>query len=606
MGALVQGKTLERSKTKTRRKHFHACVCALMVMAVLVFLAEGFALAASADGTKKKATAPAPVTKTMKKKSPVKAPTTKTKAKKLNIKKKTMAPGPSKTIMKKLPGQGSETIKKFGTMRGTLHFQPRVTIISFHKKPRPGMMMATGPSGDSGASAGPQSTEIILGESITLSWTIKTTEMDDLTLTFNGSFVSPGTMSTSGDDTIYRGERTVSPETTTTYTLRATGRTEGGGSQIAIKTFTVEVAAPSFNISTPSINQDNLTVSVAVRNNGDADFGPGPITVEYEVNAFARGASITPITGSFTTASMSIARGARADLGSFSLEDHRSRLMVFDDCRITLTVSGGADGPRTSETFTHDWEVQTFEIDNGFMSLLSMMSSYDIRLNNYGGGVHPHVADDCHISVNLMGTESTQTFNLGVYVAEVLVAIPPSPIPILQEIALYVNSITASERGPADLLSIRDGKLAIHLEFPNTGSREIKLGFHNWGRHDEFRDDPVADVELDAFTVDVLLTPVLSSGAITYGAVEVEADGVNATLIGALDDMLNDSSLVQNFLNDTLRDTIVSYLSSVLDNSSMRTSFEDGIESGLHAAGLGITRILSVSGSGDTITVEYM
>ena len=186
-----------------------------------------------------------------------------------------------------------------------------------------------------------------------------------------------------------------------------------------------------------------------------------------------------------------------------------------------------------------------------------------------------------------------------------LVAVAPSPVPINQDVAVYVNQITASQRGSSTLFSVRDGKLVIHVDFPNSGSQEVKIGFHNWGSNDEFRDNAVADVELGPFSVDILLTPELRGGKVSYGRVEVEAHGISASMVGALDDLLNSSGMVQRFLNNTLKNYIVSYLTSTMDSNGTRTAFERGIESGLSIFG-GITRVTSVRGSGNTIIVEYL
>ena len=217
---------------------------------------------------------------------------------------------------------------------------------------------------------------------------------------------------------------------------------------------------------------------------------------------------------------MDVPKGRRKiRLGSVSFNSHRDQLVTRDSVKIEIWVSTTSGlSIEASESFNHRWPSKTYVIDNTVLSLLSSLSSYDIRMNNYEGGVHPNVTNDCNITLNLMG-KNVPSGNFSPdpspYVEELLIAIPPSPVPIKQKVALYINHIVASKSPATGLFFIRDGKLGIHLEFPNSGRKEIKAGFHNWGRDNEFRDKPVGDIELGPFSVDVLLTPELRGGKVS-------------------------------------------------------------------------------------------
>ena len=521
-------------------------------------------LAASADSRKKKAATP------------------------LTIKKRTTQKKP-----------GTSTSSPVGRVRmNASQIIPAVEINYFKRK-------ITTPSGRSYVSfsghggGAPSSATINYGEYITLKWSIKTRNEEYVLVYVNGINVSSGLQQHTGSDgwTYYNGEKTFHPLGTATYTLRVIGKPH---TLTKTKNFTVNVPRAELDIQRPTVNQDNLNVTVSVRNRGDADVESARLQVYYAVS---RGSSRIA-TDSFETSPLNIRhRGRKVELGSFSLESHRAELLANRRAKIWLRVSYTSKGIDVQKEFVHTWRPKTFAINNTLLSILNSLSGYDIRLNNYGGGVHPHVAGDCHFSLTLIGSEAgSGNFNIDPYVEKILIAIPPSPVPIKQAVAIYINHIVSTQTSPSDFLSVRDGKLVVHLNFPNSGSREIKTGLHNWGRHDQFRDDPIADVELGPFSVDVLLTPQLRDGKVSYSTVEVQTHDINASVVGALDGALNRSGMVRRFLNRQINHIIVSYLTSLVGSDSIRTAFENGIANNLPRD---ITRITDLTASGNTITVEY-
>jgi len=230
-----------------------------------------------------------------------------------------------------------------------------------------------------------------------------------------------------------------------------------------------------------------------------------------------------------------------------------------------------------------------------------MGSSYDIRLNNYGGGATA-VPNDSSISLDVFGHPASFNFGIDRFTHDVLIAVPPSPFPVRDEVAIFVNNIHASRRGPSDLFFIRDGKLGVHLEFENAAGDEIKTGML-FGPRDRWRDDMVADVNLSPFTIDVLLTPELRSGKVSYGRVEVIATGVDASAVGALDDIIN--AFFGDYLRRYVRNTIVNYLTQVVNGDSVRNAVADALTNAVGAA-TPMTRILSVRGAGNTIVITYL
>jgi hypothetical protein len=361
----------------------------------------------------------------------------------------------------------------------------------------------------------------------------------------------------------------------------------------------VTVRNPTLRRPDFRVDQDNLRVTVSVRGK---NFVNKAVRAIYHV----RNDSGQVTYGMVENDNATITDDEKVEIGSFSLADHRDNLFGHDDCEITVSIDGGTDDTRVSITDTQRWRTKTYTLDNSALELLGSLSSYDIRLNNYGGGVHPHVRNDCHLNLTLIGHSENRSFNLDPVVPsqELLVAVAPFPFPVRMPVAIYVNNISASGGG-ADLFSIRDGKLVIRAEFPNPGDRELKIGVHNWGRNDEFRDDPIADVNLSAFSVEIILTPVLSSGNISFEDVRIQVDGVSGELNGNLERLLNSSGIVRRYLNDTLEDVITSQLSSYMNSGEVRSALRDGIHDRLIAA-LDCNRIVSVTARGNTIVVRYL
>ncbi len=493
------------------------------------------------------------------------------------------------------------TSSPVGRVKSNVLVTPSITIEYFK-----GDVIPSGPAGSYVRLPGPaggsvrDSITIKYGDSIKLKWRVKTCNEDDLMVYINDSCYSWNQRHESAGNgcTYWQGEKGFTPVHTTVYTLKVVGSPHR---VIRQKYFTVHVPRPKIDIQKPLVNQDNLNVTISMRNSGDADLESARLQVEYFVNR--KGTEIT--SGHFVTSPLNIRHGGpKVDLGSFSLDRYRTEVFADSSIKIKVRISCASAGIYQEKEFLHHWKPKRFIIDNTLLSLLSSLSGYDIRLNNYGGGVHPYVANDCHFSLTIMGTEvGSGNFSIEPFVENVLIAIPPNPVPVRQQVAIYINNVVSSQTGASDFLSIRRGKLVIHLNFPNSGSREIKTGFHNWGRHNEFRDNPVGDVELGPFTVDVLLTPSLRNGKVSYNYVEVQTHDINASVVGALDRTLNRSGMVRRFLNNTISNIIVSYLTSLLSSDNIRTAFENGIANNLPR---NITRITGMINTGNKITIEYL
>jgi len=483
---------------------------------------------------------------------------------------------------------------------------PSLRIASFRNQVAQGTM---GGTVGGGAPTAPTHSTIEFGESEVLTWIVEACHMQSVTLAFDGVNVATGPRRNERDGCyLHTGERTVQPERTTSFRLRAAGTPVAGAALAPApveRSFEVRVRKPDLDILEPVFNQGAMTVALSARNKGDGKFLSNRINVTWSV-ARAPGHH-TPAgepfaNGSFNVGPLEVPAGQRFDLGSFTITD-RAEAFSHDVVQVAVRLSPTYPVPlgETRESFSHRWETRTFTINSGVVGLISLGSSYNIRLNNYRSGGH-HVPNDCSIALDVLGNPASMTFNIDRFTHDVYIAGPPLGIPVKDEAAIFVNNINTSRRGPDDLFFIRDGKLGVHLEFDNPANDEVKTGML-FGPHDVWKDDMIADVNLSAFTLDVLLTPELRSGKVSYGRVEVIATGVDASAVGALDGLIN--TFFGDYLRRYVRNTIVTYLTQVLQSNDVRDAVADALTQAVTNTG-GVTRILSLRAAGNTITITYL
>jgi hypothetical protein len=477
---------------------------------------------------------------------------------------------------------------------------PHLVIKYFRKAVDPGRMALPG------IGAAPESADIELGDRITLCWNIETGggEGSPTTELSGVGPVSPGTRSAAPDGTVnYRGEITLSPTTTTRYTLSARRGALG-----TTRTYTVQVLRPAFDVLQPEINQSTLEAAFYVQNTGEAAFRAAPLNVEYEVLGFG-GRSTFPITsGTFTTAPTAINRGQRVRLGAVTLEAHRARLLYYDSAYLFVRVRAAGTQPVESrrEQFTHPWTNHTFTLNQETLNLVCMGSCCEVRLNNYlaSGGHHPYARNDSFISMDIMDTHFDQRFNLRAETYTVRVTGRVSGHDYVNErVMFFINEITALSRGRTDLFYIRDGKFGMHLDFPNSGHSEIKIGTVNDAG---FQDGEIGDINIGSFTVDALLTPSINSAdeRISYSSIEVIVPEISASLVGRYDGL---NPFIRDYLRDYVTGEVRRQLSSILEGGGIKRAIEQGVTGAMRSlpGGGTFSHLVRIEGSGNTITVTY-
>lgn len=461
-----------------------------------------------------------------------------------------------------------------------------------------------------GTAPPPTSSTIEFGEEIRLGWSATGCHMAQMTVSISGiGTVTPSnTRDREGNCREIWGRETVRPARTTTYQLTVAGTPVAGAAmapQPVRRSYEVVVRRPDLDLLTPEIDQDTLGVSLSLRNRGEGRFLNNRITVSYSV-ARAPGHH-TPAgspfhTGSFSAGPLELAPGAQASLGSFTLPVRADAFaQEAIQIAVTLTFPGypvALDPER--ENFTHRWQTRTSRIRSMIVEAFSALTELRIRLNGFSAGsAWPAARNDSLVSLTVNGAGSPMQFDTPGQRYNVKIKLRNTDLELFDRTyGVFVNQITAESIRRDDLFAIQDGKLKVHLEFPNTGHGEIKIGEMRDGR---WIDGEAPDIDISSFEVNVFLTPELRSNKISYGAVRVEVPSVSARLEGRFE-VLN--PFIEDHLRRYVRDAIVSQLTAVLGRNDVKRAVEDGLTSALSLTGM--TRILSVTGAGDEITIVYL
>ncbi|GAB6094085.1 hypothetical protein JCM14469_03370 [Desulfatiferula olefinivorans] len=472
-------------------------------------------------------------------------------------------------------------------------------VTSFRKyEDTTGMMMAPGPmAGGAGASQA----SVDLGEDIELYWSIAFKNVGEPTVSINGERVT-GERRTSSDGSFWMaGRKRVRPADTTNYVLSASAPEQKGGARSiqARETLRVIVKKPVLTLLQPTVNQETLAVTFKLKNTGDTDFRATPIQVGYEIE----GGSLAR--GTVTTPPMEIRKNQIVDLYTVTLPD-RARAFRTDSIRMRVNAGASYRQPLRAATadFTHAWEPGTFRINGLILDILSVATNCEILVDNWnehhgsGRAITPPLQENAsHVTIDILGNSMNQVFSM----PHLQVSSPKKAL----KYRIYLRNIQAAHRGERGLFSIENGKLKISMTFPNTDAREIKIGrIGNLGDlAGKWIDDDAPDVDVSRFTLDVLLTPGIQGGKLTYTHVDVRITGLTASFPGGWS-WLNPA--FQDYATRVIRRNLDSSLTNILNSGSIKNAIIDGINRGITSAGVSITRITRIQGSGDTITVNYL
>lgn len=483
---------------------------------------------------------------------------------------------------------------------------PSLRITRFSRYLAPTTM---GTSMGAGSAGAPTSARIDLGEEIALGWLIDVCHLQTVRIDLSGHGEQPAGEHHQERNGCYwlAGDRTLRPERTTMLRLTVSGTPVAGASAAPAPItalFEVQVARPVLEAVEPVIDQNTLRITFRVRNRGDADLAPSRVNVTYSVRGVVRGPSPLISEGTLRADRLAIPRGRTVDLGSMTLPDRRVAFS-YDDVVVGVRIQPEHIPSLEAATgsFPHHWSTRTMTLTSAMLAIISRASSCQIRLNNYSAAATPEpvVANDSFVTLNLAGAQSTARFDIPVTRAVLRVTGSLSDhIYLERHYGILINQIVADLRNRDSFLSIRDGQVAIHLEFPNAGGPEVKIGELVERR---FRDSEAPDINLGPFSADVLLTPGITSDMtrLTFVRSSVQVPPVSARLEGRFEGL---NPFIRDTLNNYVHGSIVSQLSGILRRSDVKRAFEDGLATVTSAMNVSIIR--RVEGRGDSIVLTYL
>ena len=485
---------------------------------------------------------------------------------------------------------------------------PGLNILYFkEKKDTTGLVLQPGETGGP-----PDHVTIIAGEEVVLAWSVELHDVNNVdTFVEGGSVLAPihaGSYHTASDGTrTYNGQYSFRPTQDARYILTATAQPNSAnvtGTITVSREFTVRVRRPDLTVLPPVIDSESMTARILARNDGDGDFLESPVSVRYEIRAIRPLSSNQVSNGVFSSQPVAIAPGETVELGTISLNEFRDILLDYPTMQIDVSLYyphypvliAGTD----LRHFLHHWETQSFELSQDLLAMLAPITTCEIRLNNYlpeRSGL-PEVRDDSTMNLTIEGITGG-----GAYTFDI-----PSPTYtfrmtgkvsghtyIERRYGVYINHIDSANGA----LLIRDGKIVIHMDFPNSGNSEIKLGRVNGTTFD---DEAVPDINLGSFSVEVALTPIVSRDTLSYGTVEIDVPSIEAELSGRFDGL---NVFLRDYLRDYVTNTVREQLNTILNSASVKTMIKSGLASVVNFGRSPAPHVVRVRGVGDTITVYY-
>lgn len=473
---------------------------------------------------------------------------------------------------------------------------PRLAITSFTKCVPPGRVaMSMGRSGEPPAER--SSTTIIIGESVCLSWKIEGCHVGSVTerLTTGAGApipLDPGVRVDEGGGCFrMHNQKSVSPRETTTYTLTASGVPVMPGSA-ASKTFTVHVRRPILTVLPPQVNLSDLTVRFFTRNDGDLDFGPDGVRVEYRIFLQSRTDYRDIGVASFTR-NLSLRVGQREELGERRLPE-RSVLSRFTEMIIRVSIRGGTYSGQPADFSIPLTPVESV-ITSDLIRIFGSALTGRIHINNYDSSVSserirriPARANDCFIELS----GRRRSFSVD------YVRLRGSVLGITRLYLALINDLNAS-LGGRDFLSVVEGRLKMHIVFDPSGGREIKGWLQDLFDTDLWNDEQGPDVDVTRLEMDVFLTLGLREGRITYTEAQVEPT-IALRVAGGWEWV---DPFVRDHLRDILRNEVRDQMAAILMADAFRQRIEDELANALRA--IGISRIESLRAEGDRVIVTY-
>jgi hypothetical protein len=478
-----------------------------------------------------------------------------------------------------------------------------VEIVSFRRYQEGTHAQLLAPSAVVSGSTSSSTIRIDAGERITVRWTIRACHVRDIQAEISGiGPINPGSstqinpncveMTNTRGFTPAMDAREIVMTATATSTAGMVGMRPRDSKRLGL-----EVRSARLSVLEPEINQETMGINFYITNDGNIDLPARPIQFSYAINRSGGGSLMSDM---ITTSALVVPRGGRVQVASVTLPDRAEALSTNG---ITMSLRAGANYARSADTahFEHEWDVSTYELSSG---LVNLGLGLEVRMNNQRPGTsrsedsRPMINDDSWIRVLSLSRS-------GGWDQQDLVFSPPYIGGGGSGYYFFMNNLEAVRA--RNEFFIRDGQFGIRIVFDTHREREVK----GW-RHTVFgpyNDDLAPDINIGTLEIEVMLTPMLRSGRISYSTVTTNADIRITGWAGGwrgTGEFLDWLANVNNYIENLARTSVRSNIQAMLGYDAVRTNIENAIADGLTTFGMDTGRIVSVRGAGDRIIISYL
>jgi hypothetical protein len=467
-----------------------------------------------------------------------------------------------------------------------------IEILSFRHPTDP--TMATSSITGSPSSSSVQTINANAGETVLFSWVVRVRKASRVTAVIAyGSRTIDLMLGTPRNEADgwkrYENQRNVTVTEAGLYTLRVSGFPGGGSRSSAEKSVQVNVREGGISSRQPRVDPATRRVTFVVHATGDVP-AEGRFTVRYQIQG--RNPMRPLVESSLTTAAMTVQPGQDADLGHVDLPESASQSAQLW-MRVSISLTGRAGVPDTAHDYTYDWPDHELRITTTQLSALGQLLGGDILIHNYNDP-HADTTDSLPLlndasQITLLGRSFTYSFGRIVYDVGGV------------EHIFFINNFHA-RLGGADFLNIVDGKIVMRANFDcGANTREAKGWTRDWVLK-RYVDNTTPDVDIQRMNLQVVLTPRLAAGKLSYSDVTLSIDSLMRFPGGWA--WLNG---FKDWMNREVQKSVRANFASVLNDASIKGTIETELGNVLALAARPneIHQILSVRGAGDTITVTY-
>ena len=474
--------------------------------------------------------------------------------------------------------------------------RPTVEILSFVVRKQHDTAVAARPGSEPDGE-----TSIRVGQSVVMSWSIRTCHDNNLNVTIGAAIgaVPPGTqVESSPDCSNWRGSKTVTPNRNSTYILEASVMSTSRMNAVGTASVRVSVAAPVVDILTPEINDRERTIIFYVRNRGTLDYDASDVAITGRYSVTNWNHTISYASGDIEARNIALNAEERVEIGRVTLPEHPNPYAA-ETIYINLEVSDRAGFIADSSrqlNHAHRWRMDIKPVSADLLlSIVESQITGEIRLNNYEPPGSDRVADtdppsvrnDSHVTIIDQTREFTipwDTYDLKVNDDVVYRYVP------------FVHDINATVGGRGTGF-IKIGGIGTRITFEVGGGNEIK----GWKRENRTLVDSAPDINISKLEFEISANLSARDGRIQVDSVYIARPDMEFEITGhALAGLMN---AFQSYFDTNVAGIIRSQVNTLLESANIKATMEAQINQALQEFGTGYIHRLTLDPSrGMTVT----